>query len=430
MEHQHITPHLQITSNNPLSVLEKTIIDAQVTIEMWFREAFKKVPNLLTSSVDIRNAGFKLSPVDTNLFPAGFNNLNPDVYPLAIQALQFTMDNYYQSCKRVLIIPENHTRNSHYFSNLSILKNLFTKAGFDVQLGTLLPIDKPLIVEAGAEQLILYPLRREGNKISIDSFKPCIVVLNNDLSDGIPEILQNLDQTIAPNPLLGWKHRLKTDHFAFYNKVSAEFSALLDIDPWLINPLFDDCGAVNFMERTGEACLVEKARLLFDKIEQKYQQYGIKEQPFVVIKANQGTYGMAVMMIKAPEDIIHLNRKQRQSMTKSKGGQVVNHVIIQEGVHTIERAGSENTVAEPVLYMIGRAVIGGFYRMHTKKGPDENLNSPGMNFIPLAFDECCNNPDARLSEHASQNLFYVYSVIARLALLATCYEAQALTTSK
>jgi glutamate--cysteine ligase len=30
-----------------------------------------------STSVDLRNAGFKLAPVDTNLFPGGFNNLNP-----------------------------------------------------------------------------------------------------------------------------------------------------------------------------------------------------------------------------------------------------------------------------------------------------------------------------------------------------------------
>ena len=34
-------------------------------------------------SVDLRNAGFKLAPVDTNLFPGGFNNLNQDFLPLA-----------------------------------------------------------------------------------------------------------------------------------------------------------------------------------------------------------------------------------------------------------------------------------------------------------------------------------------------------------
>jgi len=36
--------------------------------------------------VDLRNAGFKLAPVDTNLFPGGWNNLTPEMLPLAVQA--------------------------------------------------------------------------------------------------------------------------------------------------------------------------------------------------------------------------------------------------------------------------------------------------------------------------------------------------------
>ena len=31
-------------------------------------------------------AGFKLAPVDMNLFPAGFNNLNPAFLPLSVEA--------------------------------------------------------------------------------------------------------------------------------------------------------------------------------------------------------------------------------------------------------------------------------------------------------------------------------------------------------
>ena len=38
-----------------------------------------------TRSVDLRNSGFKLAPVDTNLFPGGFNNLNPG-FPAAVRA--------------------------------------------------------------------------------------------------------------------------------------------------------------------------------------------------------------------------------------------------------------------------------------------------------------------------------------------------------
>jgi glutamate--cysteine ligase len=62
--------------------------------------------------------------------------------------------------------------------------------------------------------------------------------------------------------------------------------------------------------------------------------------------------------------------------------------MVQEGVHTFETVG--DAVAEPVVYMIDHFVVGGFYRVHTERGKDENLNAPGMQFVPLAFDAPCN----------------------------------------
>ncbi|MGE4350430.1 MAG: glutamate--cysteine ligase [Candidatus Berkiella sp.] len=424
MEHQHV-PHLRTAGIEPLSLLEKKIIDEQIKIETWFRQAFQDKPTIITSSVDIRNAGFKIAPVDTNLFPAGFNNLSVDSYPLAIQALQFTIEKFHPKCQKILIIPESHTRNPHYFESLYVLSNLLMKAGFEIRIGSLIAEESPIVIQVlDKDQLTLRPLILEENRIIAENFRACMVLLNNDFSDGIPDIIMQSKQLITPPPQLGWKHRLKSMHFEFYQKITEEFSKVIDIDPWYITPEFEDCGEINFVDKVGEECLIEKTERLFQNIKKKYKEHKIERNPFVVIKANQGTYGMAVMMVQSSEELKNLNRKQRQKMAKSKGGQAVNHVIIQEGVHTIETVGTQHSVAEPVVYMIGNHVVGGFYRVHINKGPEENLNAPGMHFEPLAFDECCNNPDNRISTHASQNKFYVYSVIARLALLATCHEAE------
>jgi hypothetical protein len=43
--------------------------------------------------------------------------------------------------------------------------------------------------------------------------------------------------------------------------------------------------------------------------------------------------------------------------------------------------------------MIDRFVVGGFYRVHSGRGKDENLNAPGMHFEPLAFETSCSLPD-------------------------------------
>ena len=97
-------------------------------------------------------------------------------------------------------------------------------------------------------------------------------------------------------------------------------------------------------------------------------------------------------------------------------------VLIQEGVYTFEKV--NEAVAEPVVYMIDRYVIGGFYRVHTDRGPDENLNAPGMHFVPLSFEPSCLLPVNKTSRDYDANRFYAYSVIARLALLTAALELE------
>ena len=75
-------PHLMTSLQGPLQQLEVAFLDNQEKIETWFKEQWQITPPPFYCSVDLRNAGFKLAPVDTNLFPAGFNNLNPEFTPL------------------------------------------------------------------------------------------------------------------------------------------------------------------------------------------------------------------------------------------------------------------------------------------------------------------------------------------------------------
>ena len=83
-----MVPHLVTALSGPLLDLEKRMLDKTTEIERWFRLAWNEQMPPFYSSVDVRNAGFKLAPVDTNLFPGGFNNLSPDMLPLAIQAAE------------------------------------------------------------------------------------------------------------------------------------------------------------------------------------------------------------------------------------------------------------------------------------------------------------------------------------------------------
>ena len=93
---------------------------------------------------------------------------------------------------------------------------------------------------------------------------------------------------------------------------------------------------------------------------------------------------MGIMIATHPDDVRSLNRKKRNKMSVIKEGNEVSEIIIQEGIHTEESI--NGAVTEPVVYMIDHFVIGGFYRVHTNKEKDENLNSPGMHFIPQPFE--------------------------------------------
>jgi glutamate--cysteine ligase len=190
----------------------------------------------------------------------------------------------------------------------------------------------------------------------------------------------------------------------------------------LIDPGFGVCGKINFHERTGEECLAAKVDHLLTQIRAKYREYGVTEKPFVIIKADAGTYGMGIMTVHDASEVKGLNRKQRNKMAVGKEGLQVTEVIIQEGVPTFETV--DDGVAEPVIYMIDRYVVGGFYRVNTLRGRDENLNAPGMHFKPLAFNTGCSLPDAAQSPDAPPNRFYAYGVVARLAMLAAALELE------
>lgn len=423
IESLYAVPHLTTALTGPLQQIETHLLKYQARIEYWLRSQWLETPAPFYASVDLRNAGFKLAPVDTNLFPAGFNNLNPAFLPLCIQAVQSAIERSCPRAAKVLLIPESHTRNEFYLESVATLRDIIYKAGFEIRIGSLLPDleeAKDIYLPSG-RRLCLEPVRRTGNRVGVEDFIPCMVLLNNDMLEGRPAILEDLEQQIIPPLSLGWSNRLKSGHFNHYRAVAREFAELIDIDPWLIDPLFRQCGEINFMKREGEDCLALNVDALLDAIQRKYDEYGVDKKPFVVVKADAGTYGMGIMSVYSSSEIRELNRKQRTKMAAAKGGQVVSKVIMQEGVYTFESWG-EDGVAEPVVYMINHYVVGGFYRVHSERARHENLNAPGMYFEPLAFAESCAAPDQTKAPDAHPNRFYAYGVIARLALLAAARE--------
>ncbi len=425
IEHLQAVPHLTAAQNGPASKIEEQLLARRTEIEQWFRAQWLATPPPFYASVDLRNAGFKLAPVDTNLFPAGFNNLNPAFQSLCIQAAQAAVERVCPKAGGILVVPESHTRNTYYLESLASLVQVLELAGFHVNVGSLLPeltAAQTLSLPSG-RTLTLTPLTRHGNKVRVSGHESCFVLLNNDLSGGVPEVLLGLEQPVVPPLSMGWVNRRKSQHFALYQKAAQEFAAIANLDPWLIDPAFRKCGEIDFQKRAGEDCLAHYVDELLDEIGAKYRTHGISEEPFVIVKADAGTYGMNIMTVRSPDEVRDLNRKQRTKMARGKEGFSVTEVLVQEGVYTLETW--EEAVAEPVVYMIDRFVVGGFYRVHAERGTDENLNAPGMTFKPLAFAESCISPDHNKAPDACPNRFYAYGVIARLALVAAAREIEA-----
>jgi len=416
-------PRLTTALTGPLKELESHILKATTDIEHWLRLQWQDHAAPFYASVDLRNAGFKLAPVDTNLFPGGFNNLNPDFHTLCVQAAMAAIEKACPDARAIALVPENHTRNQFYLQNVEKLARILRHAGVEVRIGSLLPeITAATDIElTNGTTLRLEPLKREGNRVKVGDMDPCVVLLNNDLSAGVPAILQGLEQNVLPPLHAGWATRRKSKHFAAYDDVTKDFAKLIGIDPWLINPYFERCGKINFRDRQGEECLEGYVSEILSDIRKKYTEYGVTEEPFVIVKADAGTYGMGIMTVKDPSEVKGLNRKQRNKMAVVKEGLEVNDVIVQEGVYTFENVG--DAIAEPVVYMIDHFVVGGFYRVHTERGKDQNLNAPGMQFVPLAFDEPCSSPNPG-DPDCPPNRFYSYGVIARLALLAAAIELE------
>ena len=421
-----MVPHLITALTGPINELEQRILDSTPAIERWFRLEWMEHTPPFYSSVDLRNAGFKLAPVDTNLFPGGWNHLTGAMLPLAVQAAMAAIEKICPEARNLLLIPENHG-DPDYLASVAQLARIFHTAGLNVRVGSVDPDikDVTILKLANGEELRLEPVVRNGGRLATRHFDPCTILLNNDLSHGAPGILEDLhEQYLLPPLHAGWSVRRKSRHFQSYEEVSKRFGKMLGIDPWLVNPLFGQGGEVDFTESLGIEALAHNVDTLLTRVRRKYKDYGINEKAFAVVKTDNGTGGLGVMTVHDPRDLKSLSERARQKMSLSKDGRASHEVIVQEGVPTYEHVGKAN--AEPVVYMMDRYVVGGFYRVNSERGFDENLNSPGVGVVPLHFDD-----SARMTQPVGKgsaetpNRFYMYGVIARLAMLAASYELEA-----
>ena len=411
-----MVPHLITALTGPINELEARILESLPATERWFRLEWMEHTPTFYAAVDLRNAGFKLAPVGTNLFPAGFNHLTPQMLPQAVQAAMAAIEKICPEARNLLLIPQTGEHCSFYLDNLATLARIFTQAGLNVRFGTLdTAVTEPKVLSlANGGTLVLEPLVRKRGRLMLKGFDPCTILLNDDLSAGVPPQLMGLhEQYLLPPLHAGWGVRRKSQHFRAYEEVAKRFAKLLGMDPWLIHPMFTP---VNMQGGTGLEALQTAADAQLTKVRRKYKEYGINEKPFVIIKSDVGSHGRDVLTVRDAKDIEALAAHLPEGLG--------HELIVQEGVPTHERV--HEAVAEPVVYMMDRYVIGGFYRVHAHRGIDENLNAPGASYVPLAFADSPHLPRPGEKPGASApNRFYMYGVIGRLAMLAASYELEA-----
>ncbi len=385
-------------------------------VEAWMAAQRAKARPFVTTSVDLRHAGERLVPVDTNLYPAGFQNLSVNASRRAAQQLR----DYLGSMRRVLIVPETHTRNAPYLENLAQLQEIVRAAGAQVQIGSLVaPAGEPVEIETPSGiRLIQHPLRREAHQIMTEAgFVPDLVLLNNDCSAGVPAMLEGITQPVEPPVSMGWYRRLKSRHFAAYCALARSFAEEFGLDPWTICADFTAVSGVNFKTREGVDGLAHAVDAMLARAQKKHAEYGITTPAYVYVKADSGTYGMGIMVVSSGAELLEMNKKERNKMHVIKEGMEVRNVIVQEGIPTVDTL--EGKPAEPMMYLIDGVPVGGMYRVNGQRDAYGNLNAAGMEFRGM-----CDEDERTTPQHAPLKAcdFRVYGVVAAIAALAAARE--------
>jgi glutamate--cysteine ligase len=296
-------------------------------------------------------------------------------------------------------------------------------AGLNVCLGSINPEVKNSTVVAlpSGETLTLEPVLRSTYRLGAKYFDPCTILLNHDLQTGVPGILEDLhEQYLLPPLHAASSVRLKSTYLRCYEEVVKRFGKLIGVDAWLMNPMWETLPHVNVDIATDQGRLREAVDALLAKVRKRYKEYGIKEKAFVVLKADNHDRSFRAVALRDTSTLDAVWERLRAAQALASGEPLT--LVLQEGVHTNERV--NDAVAEPVVYLMDRYVVGGFYRVQPTQ--EATATDPQASFVPLAFAESTHLPQPGVAPGASApNRFYMYGVIARLAMLAAAYELEA-----
>ena len=399
--------------------VHRNIVRNLPKIEAWFRKIRTEVDVPFYSSYDIRDAGFKVTNVDANIYPAGFNNICPTDRENCPPLIKHYIERHYGAkAKRILLLTEEHTNNPYYWDNVTVLQQLMREAGLDTRIGVprANPAEPFNRMSASYGEIQVYGAQIEGGKITVAGFEPDVVISNNDFSEFYAEWGEELALPMNPPRELGWYRRKKSTYFKHYNQLVTEFANMIEVDPWLFTVETELYENFDMGDESARATVAAKVDEMLARMKANYLKRGITDEPVLFMKNNSGTYGLAVMRVQSGAEVMALNNKSRKKMKAAKGGRDVEEVILQEGVPSIVKADG-NITAEPAIYLVGCQLAGGFLRTHQEKSATESLNSPGAVYKRL----CVSDLKVSVEGHPMEN---VYGWIARIGLLAIGLEGK------
>lgn len=400
------------------NLLHDKIIAKHSLLEKWYKDKTLNKYKPFYCSFDIRDSGYKIAPVDANLYPAGFNNIcqvdKENSFELAKEYIQI---HYGSRIKHIGLLAEEHTANFFYWDNVYWIKTLLSEAGYQVDI--LLPTlhtDKKVFKSASGFELVANPIKiDEQGQVHCES-KLDLIISNNDFSTAFEGWAKEVSTPINPPLEMGWQNRTKDTFFKFYNELAEEFCEIIHLDCDMLKIKTETFNDFDLKDENSIQRLTQKSEQFFEQLTAKYENLKIPYKPYIFIKNNAGTYGLGIIEVKNPTDIQEWNYKSRKKMKAAKGGREIHSVILQEGIPTVVK-NQDDFVAEPAIYVIGCKLAGGFLRVNERKGPEDNLNAPGAVFSRLCVSDLEFNHQGKLMEN-------VYGWIAKLSVLAVSREFQ------
>lgn len=401
--------------SNVCSYVHDQICQNYSDLQTWFQSTSSQLSYPIYSSYDIRDSGYKIANVDANIYPAGFNNICPTDKETSVELFKKYIHSHYKfDIKKILIITEEHTKNPYYLENVATISDLLSQAGYEVRLAFPKNLSEILTLESVTGRKLQFGSGYQSSSW-VQDFKPDLIISNNDFSDPLQDWASQLTTPMNPPRELGWYQRKKSRYFTHYNQLINDFAKSIKVDPFLLRVETEEFSDFDVNSNVSRDSLADQVDLFLEKLKQKYKTHGFTQEPFCFVKNNSGTYGLGVVKVNSAQEVKEWTYNSRKKMKAAKGGRTIEHVIIQEGLPTVVT--SDEKSAEPVIYMVGCELAGGFLRTHAEKSSTESLNSPGAVYKKLCVTDL-------YSDHTACPKENVYGWSAKIGVLAIGLEAK------